>query len=336
MHRHRQFSASLTLAVVLAFAAGMTTVAAGKVVFSDPPPSFGTAFASVVATYGFGFGEPWVAYAFLAALALALLGFWRLHWVAYVVSFTLLLGLALFSLNIVAAFSAYVLGRSWRLFFAMHPDHWRGVPEWRQFIASGFLAYAVFGSAVSAYAPVTRLAAARPTPTSPPAVRQVFVPDAAKLEQAAATLIGVRTFAEVLVAAYAAKNITAYPTSLQAVPLASLRDQLPSSAAEALDDLPAAAAVGYWSNGSGFALYATLPIAFVHPKRLAVEPLPDTVLVRTDSDPTDDLDFDGLPDGTEARWRTSPVLADTDGDSYPDGVEVANGFSPVFPAERRN
>lgn len=333
MHRHRHFATSLTLAIILTFAAGILVVAVGKVVFSDPTPSFGGSLAAVIATYGFGFGEPWVAYAFLAALALALLGFWRLHWVAYVVSFTFLLGLALFSLNILAAFSAYVLGRSWRLFFAVHPDRWRGVPEWRQFIASGFLAYAVFGSAVSAYAPVTRLAAARPTP--PPVVSQVFVPDPAKLEQAEATLTGVRTFAEVLVAASAAKNIAAYPTSLQAVPLASLRDQLPPSAAEALDVLPAAVAVGYWSNGSGFALYATLPIAFVHPKQLAVEPLPDTVLIRTDSDPTDDLDFDGLPDGTETRWRTSPVLADTDGDQYQDGVEVANGFSPVLPAERK-
>ncbi len=336
MHRHRQFAASLTLAIVLAFAAGIVAVAAGKVVFSDPTPPFGASLAAVIATYDFGFARPWFAAAYGAALALALLGFWRLHWVAYAISLTLLLALAVFSLNILAAFSTYVLGRSWRLFFTLHPDRWRGVPEWRQFIVSGFLAYAVFGSAVSAFAPVERLARTRATPVPRPAASQAFAPDQAELERAADILLKVRTFAEVLSAAYAAKDITAYPTSLQAVPLASLRGQLPPSAGQAFDALPTAATVGYWSNGSGFALYANLPIAFVHPKRLAVEPLPDTVLVRTDSDPTDDLDFDGLPDRTEVRWRTSPVLADTDGDQYPDGEEVANGYSPVFPAERKN
>lgn len=336
MHRHRQFAASLTLAIVLGFAAGIVFVTVGRVVFADPSSSFGASLATVLSSYGFGLEAVWAPYVFLAALMLSLLGFWRLHWLAYVVSFTLLLILGVFSLNIFAVFSAYILGRSWRLFFTLHPDRFHGVPEWRQVLASGFLGYAVFGSAVSAYSPITRVATLRPQPPAPVVASQTFSPDQTKLDRAEDILIRVRSFSEVLQAAYQTKTIAAYPITHQAVPLISLRNQMPTSVDALIASLPETATVDYWSNGSGFALFANLPIGFTHPKKLAVDLLPETVLVRTDSDVTDDLDFDGLPDTAEARWHTSTVLADTDGDGYSDGVEVANGFSPTVPAERKN
>jgi len=42
-----------------------------------------------------------------------------------------------------------------------------------------------------------------------------------------------------------------------------------------------------------------------------------------------DSDNDGIPDLSEAYYRTSPFNPDTDGDGYLDGEEVASGFDPT-------
>lgn len=42
-----------------------------------------------------------------------------------------------------------------------------------------------------------------------------------------------------------------------------------------------------------------------------------------------DTDRDGLTDGLEAKWGTSPSSSDSDGDGYSDMIEIANGTLPT-------
>ena len=47
------------------------------------------------------------------------------------------------------------------------------------------------------------------------------------------------------------------------------------------------------------------------------------------NDPNQDFDQDGLTNGAENYWGTSPIKSDSDGDGYPDGVEVSNCYNPL-------
>ena len=42
-----------------------------------------------------------------------------------------------------------------------------------------------------------------------------------------------------------------------------------------------------------------------------------------------DADNDGIANGEEARYRTSPNNPDTDGDGYADGNEIGHGYDPL-------
>jgi len=48
-----------------------------------------------------------------------------------------------------------------------------------------------------------------------------------------------------------------------------------------------------------------------------------------------DSDSDGLPDETEEKLGTNPIIADTDGDGFLDGKEVKRGFDPLNSARVR-
>lgn len=329
MRPRDRYLATAAGSLALAIAVGLTFMVVGHLVFDVETPTLADAFGSVLAPFRFGSDGALAVYA--AAVAIGLLGFGLgLLW-GYALLLAALVAGALGTFNPVAAAGAYVVARSWH-HFLHHDVHRVDEPiEWRQALTSGLLLTLVFGNLLAARSPIAALSrfASRAMRGAP--VETIDQSRASSLSVAEDRLRAVRDVAFVL-RAQRERGGAAYPVTDVAQPIAELQPQLSAAAQDAIGRLLPAARVAYWSNGSTFLLFAALPIEFHHPRAVAVTAPEGTLLVRTDADPTDDLDFDGLSDPAETQAGTSPVLPDSDGDGYPDGTEVGTSHDPRRPA----
>ncbi|MBI3115391.1 MAG: hypothetical protein HYZ09_02785 [Candidatus Kerfeldbacteria bacterium] len=333
MHGPRPFVAKVTLALTLGLAGSFLASVAAQVAFAAPAPTFGQGLEAVLESYAFGLDPAWMPWAYLGLLAFGLLGvLGRQRW-GYVLALALFGLAALLAFNPFAIVSAYVLVRLWPVFFSHEPDAQLLAPEWRQLLTVGFLTASFFSVALFRWSPVQLLEGLRPTPV-PAAPTPVLAADDRLVARAATTLTVIRSMSAALVSERAALAIASYPVAPEVVDLRTIERGFPSYVQELLDAVPVTATVGYWSNGTSFAFFTDLPVVFHHPQSLAVTPLPGMVLVRTEGDVVDDLDFDGLTDDDETARGTSPVLADTDGDGTSDGAEIGLGTNPRIPNPR--
>lgn len=317
-------SAAASLAVSLV--AGLVLMVAVARVAYDPTPTLGQALEDALAPFRFANESPWALAGFGAVLVLGLGGF-ALGWLwGYVILLAALLAAALGTFNPVAAAGAYVVIRSWH-HFLHHDVHSVDEPaEWRHLLAAGVLIAAVFGTALAARSPLTRVRALRPATPAAPSATVIDQSRESSLAEAEMRLRAIEEVANVLNVHAARGGL--FPVSALAQPIAPLKTEFAAPVQDSISRLPSEAATAYWSNGSTFLLFAALPIRFQHPRSVAVAPPAGLWLVRTNSDALGDLDYDGLGDADERRLGTSPVLADTDGDGYLDGLEAGTGHDP--------
>lgn len=319
-------SLGISLVVASLFSLGLLMV--GRLLWSDPSPTFGQASRQVLELLTLGL-DRWTAAAYGLGLLVGGIGFLSHHRWGYVLFLALLITGAVLTWNPTWVAGVYLVIRSWSLFFSPDPEVSEVPIEWRQLLLAGLLATLVFGPTLAERSPAshvrTLITSRRPVPGATPA-QLTHPPEALALGHA--RLVAIRQLGIVLQGSRERGDLKSFPVSEPVTPIRSLAASFPPGVADLIDRLPTDALTAYWSNGTSFALYAVLPFPFSHPRTLAVQPPVSHVLVRTEADVDDDLDFDGLPDAVEQQQGTSPVLADTDGDGFSDGLEVGQGQDP--------